>query len=79
LELVIAGVTGRATEAMGRFLTRRSSDFWPPYAEKKGRRLGVYICHFKLTQGSQDPNAKVYADGMRITPIAKEVLEKYMS
>jgi hypothetical protein len=79
LELAIAGVTGRATEAMGRYLTHRSADFWPPTAEHKGRKLGVYVCHFTLNAESDDPNAKVHADEMEVIPIARDVLLNFLS
>ena len=78
LQLAIAGVSGQATEAMGRYLTINASEFWPPYAEHKGRELGVYVCHFKLSQESNDPNAKAYAQSMEVIPIEQKVLTKYM-
>ena len=78
LILAIAGVTGQATEAMGRYLTHRSADFWPHTAEHRGRKLGVYVCHFKLSRGSDDPNAKVHAERMEVVRIEKEVLMEFL-
>lgn len=43
--LAILGLSGKASEALGREVTSNGRQFWPPYAPKRGGgKIGAYIC-----------------------------------
>ena len=48
--MALIGFSGWCTEALSRQLLRpQGADrFWPPYIEKNGKQMGVFICRFKM-------------------------------
>ena len=79
LEMVVFGFSGRGTEALGRQLLRDADPFWPPSVEHKGKRLGVYVCRFKMSGDQEDDaNEDIYARDIQVTPLDAGVLAKYL-
>ena len=77
--LAVFGLSGRASEALGRYLTRNPSPFWPPYAEKRGRRIGVYVCKIAYPPNASDePGKPDFATQVEILPIDAAILTKYL-
>lgn len=79
LQLAILGFSGSATEAIARDLTRDAKQYWPPYVESRGQRIGVYICRFKFAQADTSLySAPAHPRDMNITPIDAAILAKYL-
>ncbi len=77
--LAVFGLSGKASEALGRYLISNGKPFWPAYAEKGGRKVGVYIC--KITYQSDisgKPGDPSYAKDVEVVPIAASILTKYL-
>lgn len=77
--LAVAGLSGRASEALGRYLTQNVEPFWPPYAEKRGRKIGVYACKIIYSPNSTgEPGESDYAKEVAVAPIDAAILTKYL-
>ena len=80
LLLAVFGLSGSASEALGRYLMHNVMPFWPPYAEKGGRKIGVYVC--KITyepQSSDKPDEPGEAKDVVVVPIDAAILTKYLT
>jgi transcriptional regulator with XRE-family HTH domain len=77
--LAVFGLSGRASEALGRYLTQNVTPFWPPYAEKHGRKIGVYVCKIIYPpKSSTEPGEPGIAKDVEVVPIDAAILTKYL-
>jgi len=74
--LAVFGLTGRASEALGGYLTQNDKPFWPPYALKRERKIGVYVC--KITYPPKTTGEPGVAKDVEVTPIDAKILTEYM-
>jgi len=75
LTLGIMGFSGRGTEALGRKLLLDAAPFWPPYAGKKGREVGVYVCRFEIgPEGKAGVGQAVRVRNFKVVGIDEKVL-----
>lgn len=80
IQLVVFGYTGVGTEKLGAYLVGDGAeDFWPPHAESRGKQIGVYICQAIVQEeSSQEKHDSKTKRNVKVTPLSKEVLEKYL-
>jgi hypothetical protein len=77
--LAVFGLSGRASEALGRYLTQNVTPFWPPYAEKGGRQIGVYVCRITYPpQSFGDPDEPGEAKDVEVVQIDAGILTEYL-
>jgi len=78
--LAILGLSGRASEALGHHLTRNSAPFWPPYAEKGGQKIGVYICRITyLPNTSNEQEISKQIKDVEVVRMDEAILTKYLN
>lgn len=78
LLLAVFGLSGRASEALGRYLMQNVTPFWPPYAEKGGRKIGVYVCKIIYPPSAEEPGEPGEAKDVEVVPIDAAILTKYL-
>jgi hypothetical protein len=77
--LAVIGLSGKASEALGRYLTSNAAPFWPPYADKGGRKVGVYICKIKYRpNSSNEQDDPSYAKEVEVVQIDAAILNRYL-
>jgi hypothetical protein len=79
LTLAVFGLSGRASEALGHYLIQNAAPFWPPYAEKRGRKVGVYVCKITYppkTAGDQGEPGN--AKDVQVVPLDAAILTQYL-
>jgi hypothetical protein len=75
--LAVLGLTGRATEALGRYVTANDKDFWPATADSRYGKVGVFLCSFNFTQKQQGPGDTA-VDKMQVIPMPPQVLRRHL-
>jgi len=77
--LAVFGLTGRASEALGGYLIKNDKPFWPPYALKRERKIGVYVCKIAYPPNASDePGKPDFATQVEMAPIDAAILTKYL-
>ncbi|MFC1707120.1 helix-turn-helix domain-containing protein [Planctomycetota bacterium] len=80
LSVALFGYSGTGTAAMGTQLLFNPGNFWPPYVQARGQRIGVYVCRFELQQGKlAGREGPVHAKHPEVIPLEKATLEKYLA
>jgi transcriptional regulator with XRE-family HTH domain len=77
--LAVSGLSGRASEALGRYLVKNAKPFWSPYAAMGPYKIGVYVC--KITYGPKVPGERPEpgeAKRVDVEPIDDAILTKYL-
>jgi hypothetical protein len=76
LELVVLGFSGRSTEATGEALLVQPTCFWPPYAARGGKRVGVYVVRLAWAgNGESEDKTDTQVRDVRVIPVNRQVLE----
>jgi hypothetical protein len=79
--LAVIGLSGRASEALGRCLTKSAAPFWPPCADIGSRKIGVYVCNItyrrKAAGEPVEPQDKDDID-VEVVPIDAAILTEYL-
>lgn len=79
LEIAVFGFSGRGTAAMGKAMEQCADSFWPPEVEANGKRVGVYLCKFELSEElAADPDEHVVAKKTKVISLDRDVLKKYL-
>ena len=79
LEMALIGFSGWCTEALGRQLLRPqgADKFWPPYIERKGKHIGVFICRFKMKSETTPGGGEIIRPtDFKIITLDEEVIER---
>lgn len=80
IALAVMGFSGRATLTIGKQLIQKGDLFWPPTAESKGRRVGVYICEMEFVQTvPYERDETLHLKSFKAIPLNEERLEKLLT
>jgi hypothetical protein len=80
LLLAISGLSGRASEALGHYLTGNAAPFWPTCGKKGGQKIGVYICKITyLPNTSNEQEISKQIKDVEVMPMDEAILTKYLN
>lgn len=78
LQLAVMGLTGRATEALGLYLTNHSEDFWPPAADSRHGNVGIHVCRFQFAAPAPGESRDTAVRDMKVVPLDREMLNEHL-
>lgn len=80
IELALLGFSGRGTTAIGTQLVHNAHQFWPPYADHRGRSVGVYICEMTFVQtGQAGRDETLHLRTFKPIQLSPAILKKHLS
>lgn len=79
LQVALFGFSARGTVAIGTYLIHNADSFWPPYAQVKGKQIGVYVCKFEFVDDLDEEGETLSAKNFEIIPIEERILRQSLS
>jgi hypothetical protein len=79
IEVAVLGFSGRGTEALGRELMTSPGKYWNLPAERKGKRIGVYVVGMDVVEDEASDTLMASARRAEVVNLSPQLLRQFLA